>query len=240
MNVVGKKKQTRGEALRDRIRADILGGSLHPGERLTFPELSTRYGASVGVTREALASLVAEGLITAQAHQGYAVTSLSTDDLVELTQARLEIEPLVLRLAIEHGDVEWESRVVAAHHVLDRTPRERPQEPGRLIDEWVEAHEAFHAALFSGCRNDRLIRITQTLAKEAALYRRWSAPFESDRDVAAEHRELADAAIRRDAELAAKHLWAHISYTAELLVQHSGELGAKGAAAESEAATAEA
>ena len=46
-----------------------------------FPDLCKRYGASVGVTREALASLAAEGLVLAQPHQGYVVRPLSPEDL---------------------------------------------------------------------------------------------------------------------------------------------------------------
>ena len=37
----------------------------------------------------------------------------------------------------------------------------------------------FTAALFSGCSNKRLLVMTQMLATESAVYRRWSPPFES-------------------------------------------------------------
>src|SRR3954469_24687574 len=135
------------------MRDDILNGRYRPGDRLMFPGLCKRYGASVGVTREALASLAAEGLVQTEAHQGYVVRPLSPEDLTELTAARVALEPMVLRQSIADGDVEWESRVVASHHVLLRTPRERAEDPLRITNEWAEAHEAFHAALFSGCTN---------------------------------------------------------------------------------------
>ena len=48
----GAGQQTRSEAVHDRIRADILGGQLRPGQRLKFPELSERYGVSTGAIRE--------------------------------------------------------------------------------------------------------------------------------------------------------------------------------------------
>jgi DNA-binding GntR family transcriptional regulator len=218
---VAAPKQTRAAAVRKQMRDDILAGRLSPGQRLMFPDLCERYEASVGVVREALTSLVSDGLVRAQAHQGHVVTPLSHADLAELAAARTTIEPLVLRESIEHGDVQWEAQLVAAHHVLARTPRVDPEDPERASDEWAAAHEAFHEALFAGCGNTRLLRVTRSLAEEAALYRRWSIPLEAERDVAGEHDGLLAAAISRDADLAAERLCEHIARTAELLITHS-------------------
>jgi DNA-binding GntR family transcriptional regulator len=220
-----KPKQTLGAAISAKLRDDIMNGRLRPGERLMFPDLCKRYGASVGVTREALASLAAEGVVQTQAHQGYVVRPLSAEDLTELTAARVALEPMVLRQSIADGDVQWESRVVAAHHVLIRTPRELPDDPLHVTNEWAAAHEALHAALFSGCANKRLLMMTQMLATDSALYRRWSPPFESDRDVAAEHAALVQAAIERHPDRAADLLVAHVAHTAQILITHSHEIG---------------
>src|SRR4051812_863352 len=114
--------KTRTDEVHRKLRSDILGGRLVPGSRLKFPELCERYNVSVGAAREALTRLAAEGLVKTQAHQGYMVTPLSHEDLADLTRARVEIESLVLRISVMEGDVQWESRAVAAHHVLERAP----------------------------------------------------------------------------------------------------------------------
>jgi DNA-binding GntR family transcriptional regulator len=215
-----RKRETRADDLRRRMRADILSGALKPGERLPFHDMCWRYGTSIGVLREALTWLATQGLVTTHAHQGHVVTPLSRWDLDELTAARLLIEPAVLALSVQHGSVEWEARVVAAHHVLTRTPRTDPDDPSRPSADWASVHEAFHAALFSGCGNARLIAITEGFAHGAALYRIWSIPYEENRDVAAEHRGLMDAAIERDADLAARRLRDHISHTVDVLRAH--------------------
>ena len=212
----GQPKTTLAARVRDSMRNDILSGHYYPGRRLTFPDLCKRYGASVGVTREALASLREQGLVKTEAHQGYIVTPLSRDDLRELVEARLVVEPTVLQQAIVEGDVEWESQAVAAHHVLARTRKER--EDGEITDEWAAAHETFHAALLAGCSNKRLLAMASSLGEEAALYRRWCGPLEEGRDVAGEHQALLEAAIERDSELAAERLRAHISLTAHFLL----------------------
>lgn len=211
---------TRTDGIYQALRGDILGGRLIPGERLKFPDLSERYKVSVGATREALTKLTAEGLVTAKAHQGYLVRALSHRDLAELTQARVEIESLVLRMSVREGDMRWEANAVAAHHLLERTQYRDPEDPNHPTDEWSVAHAAFHNALLAGCGNRRLLETAQSLRQEAELYLQWSVSFgnEPHRDVAGEHRAILDAAISRDADQAQNLLRDHIAHTAQLLI----------------------
>lgn len=211
---------TRAEQAHQQLRADILGGRLTPGQRLKFPELGQRCQVSVGVIREALARLAAEGLVSTQAHLGYVVTPLSHEHLAELTTARVEIESLVLHRSVEHGDMAWEAAAVAAHHVLERTPMTAPDDPRQITDAWSKAHEDFHIALLAGCPNRKLLTIACSLRQEAELYRRWSVSLghEPDRDIAGEHRAILDAALDRDADLAAERLRDHLAHTAQLLI----------------------
>ena len=60
-------------------------------------------------------------------HIGFTVTPLSVEDLTELTQTRMEIEPLVLGHSVEAGDLAWEAQAVAAFHVLERIPSWTPR-----------------------------------------------------------------------------------------------------------------
>jgi len=211
---------TRADELYERLRADIFMARLKPGQRLKFPDLCADYGTSVGPAREALTRLTAERLVTLQAHQGYTVASLSADELTDLTAARVELEALAFRRSILFGDDRWESEVVAAHHLL--SVRERQAAGGPRGDSWYLAHEAFHAALLAGCGNRRLVQMTQGLRAEAELYRRWAAPLiaEHERDPAAEHQALADAAISRDAECGVELLRDHIAFTTQMLLSN--------------------
>src|SRR2546423_2810206 len=116
------KTTTRADRIYRELRADILSGRLCPGQRLPFAELCERYDVSIGVLREVLPRLTEQGLVSAEPQIGFRVTSVSEDDLVQLTEARDTIEPLVLRQSIEHGDLGSESTILAAHHTLTRTP----------------------------------------------------------------------------------------------------------------------
>jgi DNA-binding GntR family transcriptional regulator len=210
---------TRADEVYARLRADIFTGRLAPGQRLKFPDLCDVYGTSVGVAREALTKLAAERLVTPQAHQGYAVASLSVDELTDLTAARVELEALTFRKSMLSGDDRWESELVAVHHMLRK--RERQVVGGVRGDAWYLAHEAFHAALLGGCGNRRLVGMAQGLRAETELYRRWAAPLlaENERDPAAEHQALADAAIDRDVERGVQLLHDHIAYTTRMLLK---------------------
>ena len=222
----GPAKSTLAMEVRDRIRSDILAIRLHPGQRLMFADLSQRYGASVGVTREALTWLASQGLVQSTAHQGYVVTPLSVPDLSELTEARILIEPLVLRASFESGDTAWEAAVLSAHHVLARTPP--PNYDQNLeedaIDRWAETHAAFHDALVAACPNKRLLKIVKQMHEEATMYRRWSVSLVSyHAESVGEHSSLLEAALCRDWESASGVLCDHYRHTMENLADYAAK-----------------
>jgi DNA-binding GntR family transcriptional regulator len=212
--------QTKAERIYNQLRADILAGRHQPGARLRYAELCERYETSMGVLREGLLRLSEQGLVKGEPQQGFQVVSLSVPDLIDLTNARRELETLTLRYAIAEGDVAWESQLLGAHHRLSRAEQLDPDDPARLSDTWVAAHADFHNALLDGCANERLKSIAAGLRDSAELYRRWSLPLghESDRDVAAEHSGILEAVLARDLELAVRRLSEHVDRTTNILL----------------------
>lgn len=209
------------------LRGDILAGRHRPGARLPFAELSARYAASMGVVREALTRLTGEGLVESEPQYGFRVMPLSIDDLKHLTEARCAIETLVLRQAVEHGSVSWESEVLAAHHRLERTPQMAADDAGRVSDDWIRAHAAYHHVLLTGCPNPRLLAVAGSLRDSAELYRRWSVPLaHTRRDIAGEHRAMLAAVLAHDTDTAVAALAAHIRRTTDVLLEQADvELG---------------
>jgi DNA-binding GntR family transcriptional regulator len=212
--------RTRADEVYGKLRADILAGRRRPGSRLPFAELCERYRASASVVREGLSRLAEEGLVVAAPQRGFRVVPLSADDLRNLTELRLLNEALALRSAIAEGDATWESDVVEAHERLERTPQFLADDPDRMDEAWVDAHNAFHAALLHGCRNQRLLSIALSLRDASVLYQRWTRAVGHDRqrDAAREHRELLEAALARDPDRAVAVLAAHIGRTCAVLL----------------------
>jgi DNA-binding GntR family transcriptional regulator len=221
------RASTRAEVAFLDLRRDILAGRLLPGQRLQFSDLSVRYVTSVGVLREALSRLVEQGLVISEPQQGFRVVPVSPDDLVDLTAARVEIETMTLRRALAAGDLAWESRLVAAHHILDGTPQLDPADPRRVNEAWAAAHAHFHEVLLEACPIRRLREMANSLRDAAELYRRWSRHLggERQRDIPGEHRGLLDAALRRDVDGAIALLTQHIEYTTKAVLA-TGRLSA--------------
>ena len=211
---------TKADEVHGRLRGDILAGRRRPGAQLPFAELCAHYRASAGVVREGLSRLAEEGLVVATPQRGFRVVPLTADDLRHLTEVRLLNESLALRSAIAGGDAAWQERVIEAHARLERTPQPAADDPDRMDEAWVEAHNAFHAALLSGCHNGRLLAIALGVRDASVLYQRWtrSVGHDRDRDAPAEHRALLHAALDRDADRAVAVLHAHIDRTAAVLI----------------------
>src|SRR6202008_4500893 len=117
-------------------------------------ELALRFSVSQSVVREALTRLSEQGLVVATPQRGFRARELSVQGVGGLTESRVEIESVALRLAIERGDVLWETEIVAAHHLLERTPV--VDADGQFHEPWTAAHHDFHRALTAGCNNARL------------------------------------------------------------------------------------
>jgi len=221
--VAEPKAKTRVLEVHSAVRRNILNGRLRPGEKLSPSVVAQEYGVSLSVVREALTRLAEQGLVVSQPQQGFQVTPISREDLLDLTSTRLDIETLALRRSVEHGDVEWRSGVVAAHYVLEHTPQYDDADPPVFREEWARAHQVFHTQLLAACGSVRLLEFAESLRDSAELYRRWSNPIggDTDRDIAGEHRGILEAVQAEDAELAAQRLSAHIAHTTNVLLDHA-------------------
>src|SRR5262245_65879526 len=107
-------------ALAARLAEDIISGELEPGSKLKLNALSKRYGVSAIPLREALSRLASSGLVEIEDQRGYRTSSVSVEDLQDVTWVRQQVECLALKRSIEIGNIDWETRIVAAQHRLLR------------------------------------------------------------------------------------------------------------------------
>jgi DNA-binding GntR family transcriptional regulator len=216
---------TRTEQVYEILRGELLNGGLRPGQKLKLVELTGRFGVSQSVIREALTRLTEQDLLIASPQRGFRVRDLSVEDIAELTETRIQVESIALRLALERGDLQWETEVLAAHHRLERTPVTR--DDGTVSEDWSTSHRDFHQALLNGCGNRRLESVANSLRDSAELYRRWYWVLTDDhqRDLAREHRQLRELALARDAGQAIAVLTEHIDRAPALLIAYAREHG---------------
>lgn len=202
------------EAAYLQLRADIIEGRHAAGNKLRVEHLKDTYGVGAGTLREALALLVADSLVVPQAQRGFRVAPMSLADIEDLTRTRTLLECAAFRDSIAYGDEEWEARVVSAYHRLSRAEERMGQEPGAWFNEWEERNRAFHDALTSACPSRWIRRFQLVLYQQAERYRRLSAVTTAvPTRVHDEHREIFEAAMRRDTEAAERLLSQHIHFT---------------------------
>jgi GntR family carbon starvation induced transcriptional regulator len=215
----------------ERLRLDILSGLLRPDERLRIQALSERYNIGPTAIREALSRLVTEGFVDSEDQRGFCVAPVSSDELIDLTQTRIDIESLALRHAIERGSIDWESGLLSSFHRLSKTP---PPSSPELHATWAATHRLYHEALIAGCASPWTIRLCRLLYDKSERYRNLAEQYTSpkNRDPNTEHRQLMDAAMERDADKAAKLLAEHFWETTEIILNAAfgGSRTAKGPA----------
>ena len=201
------------------LLAEILSCRLAPGAKITISEAAARLGFSPGAVREALSRLAAERMTVATAQKGYSVAEVSIEELKDLTRTRITIEQLCLLSAIAHGDVEWETAIVAAYHRLHRIQVVMPGDPSRLNEAWAAAHTTFHAALAGGCNSPWLLTLRALLYAQSERYRHLSVALaRENRDVDAEHKGILDACLARAPDLACKLIDDHLTRTSDILL----------------------
>jgi DNA-binding GntR family transcriptional regulator len=82
------------------LRDEILSGAIASGTRLGEADLASRLSVSRTPIREALSRLAAEGLVELQPNRGARVASWSTEQLREIFELRLRLEPYAVRIAV--------------------------------------------------------------------------------------------------------------------------------------------
>ncbi|MFF2554904.1 GntR family transcriptional regulator [Nocardia sp. NPDC058058] len=215
-------KQMLSEQVYAQLRNAIMRGEYAPGDALKPQDLAGQHGVSLAVVREALVRLVGEGLAERLTNRGFAVPAFSAHRWQQIGEARRTIEPVLLRMSIERGDVNWEGDVRAAHHRLARTPAFTLEEGEYYTEEWAEAHRVFHRTLLEGCGNPVLLETFDRLWVSSELARRLSAHRNPERDGIDEHRRLEEAALARDTDTAVDILTQHLTQTTAALKEHQG------------------
>src|SRR5919198_367881 len=93
-------RRTLWQRVHQHLREEIISGSLTPGAELSEVALAESLGVSRGPIREAIGRLASEGLVTVRPRRGAVVSSLSTEEFIELYQVREALELLAVKLAV--------------------------------------------------------------------------------------------------------------------------------------------
>jgi GntR family transcriptional regulator, carbon starvation induced regulator len=192
-----------------RIRTDIIFGELPPEYKLRLEAMREDYGVSVTTLREILSRLAADGFVLAEGRRGFEVAPVSAPDLKGLAELRLLLESHAMEQSFARGDMEWEGRVVSAHHKLAATERTMStKKPNHQL--WKRYDGEFHQALISNCGSRPLMEAHSAAFDKYFRYLILALSYRGD-VVPRQHQQLLECALKRDAARAKTILEAHIN-----------------------------
>ncbi len=207
---LGPTAPTASESSYRRIRADIIFGRLAPGKKLKLDRLKADYGVGVSTLREILNRLTSERLVVAEGQKGFSVAPVSIENLREIAALRQLLEGRALEQSFRAGDMEWESRVVAAHHRLARMEERMASGDRAGTEEWKQADWQFHQALISACGSRMLIDTHAAVFDKYLRYQMIALSYRGE-IAAREHAELLACALKRDSARAVAILSQHVA-----------------------------
>jgi DNA-binding GntR family transcriptional regulator len=217
-----------GDSAYRRIRTDLIFGTLEPGQKLKLEKMSVAYGTSVSTLRETLNRLCSEGFVVAEGQRGFEVASISAGEFQQIAELRELLEDHALEQSFKAGDLDWEARVVSAHHKLAVMERSMLAGDKSRAESWKQCDWQFHRALISACGSQVLLDAHAAVYDKYLRYQMIAVVFRGE-IAAVEHRQLMEAALRRDAKAACKVLHTHIHDCVAHALRNSGWLKPAGA-----------
>lgn len=177
------------------LRRVILDGAVPPRTAIPLRDVAVLFGVSHIPVREALKTLVGEGLVTHEPHGGYEVAQLTARELREMYVVRDTLEVASLRAAAHHAD--------DADRTALREINERLETAIRDDDAATYHREsrAFHVALTKPSRMHRLLHMLESAWNVTEPVQSMVHIDRADRaDLHADHLLMLDAFLSGDGE----------------------------------------
>ncbi|MHB1593542.1 MAG: GntR family transcriptional regulator [Streptosporangiaceae bacterium] len=184
----------RPDQLVDLLRRAIRERVLLPGQPLNQDELARKFGVSRIPLREALRTLVGEGLVIMQPGAGAVVIELHPDELVELFELRLALEPPLAAAAVNKvspADLAELEAVVAQMELHAESD----------VNLWATQHHGFHRRILEMAGRRHTLRLVTQVMSMVEPYSRLHTTLVGAREhTRAEHLPLLRALARGDAD----------------------------------------
>ncbi len=187
------------------IKSAIFSMKLRPGQPLVDNELAERLQVSRTPIREALRRLETEGLVVHEPHRGWAVYSLTLDDIHQIFDLKEALEGLAARRAAERMNEE------DAHELLQVVERMEEASRSGDRDAWMALDVQYHDIIFRVAGNQRLEQIISNLNDQWQRLRIGHLAVEGRIErSSAEHRRIAEAIAAHDGDQAEAMMRQHL------------------------------
>lgn len=186
---------TSGPQVLAELRRVVASGEVPPGTAIPLDEVAAFFGVSRIPVREALKTMLGEGLLEHQPRLGYTVTRLSDAELAELYIVAGALETAGLAAAIALATAADDDRRRALHAQVDDEALRDAAAFGRLS-------RAFHEAVLRPCRMPRLLHMLRVAWNITEPTRAMGRVAHDDRvRLRDDHERMLAAYVGRDADL---------------------------------------
>jgi len=198
----------------DALKRDILTCTLDPGTQLAQSDLTARYNLGITPIREALKRLEMEGYVQAIPRYGTLITPITIEDINDIYEMRLILEKSAARLAVERAsDAQIETLAQQANFTYTFGNRQS-------YLEFLDHNTGFHSQVASASGNRRLQdAIAHLLDSMTRIFHIGLDLRDSAEEMRAEHIQLVEALLKRDAGLAEKIVEDQILRSRERVVE---------------------
>ncbi|MFC4084973.1 GntR family transcriptional regulator [Amycolatopsis samaneae] len=191
----------------EHVRHALVSGEIRPGDIYSASALATRLRVSSSPVREAMLTLVNQGLLEPVRNRGFRVVPMSDRDLDEVYEMRVLLElPGTLKAAARITDADLDRLRALAGDIEDAA------EAGDVV-RFLDADRHFHLDLLACGGNGRLVDAVATLRDQTRLYGLENlAERGTLADSAREHREILAAIADRDSARLEELVHAHLRH----------------------------
>ena len=203
-------RQVLADHVYEEIFASLMDGRLKAGAGISIDGMARDLNVSPTPVREALARLEATGMVRREALKGYKVAPLfTTDELAELLDARLVIEPVNALRACERTTPELNNALEQS--ILDLRNAPRGASFVEFRDSW-RADERFHRLIAESAANQFILSAYHALGGQIQRFRFFGGLGVTDAEHAIkEHTAVLNAFKAGDPEGARDAMIAHLS-----------------------------
>lgn len=201
----------------DSLKADIIKGTLKPGERINEVQLSQQLDVSRGPVRESISKLEQDGLILRNKRNALEVYTPNLEDLKEIYECRMALESMAAEKAARFITG---TEVEVLEDLLSRSLEivNSKEDAGETTVLFLELNSEFHNTIIGISGNKRLMAQIDQLKSLTKLYRKYNIHDRERRRTAhLQHNEIFQALKDEEADKAREMMSVHIKYDMESL-----------------------
>lgn len=210
------KHKTKGEAIYDYLKEQIMNGTLKPGDRIVLSRIAEETGTSEIPVREAIKRLETERLVQGVPHVGVKVAEISVSKIMDIYTIRASLEGLAAGMAV---DVITKNDLLVLDNLL--SSMEKAFREG-VINEFAKHDKEFHLYLYQTQPNKRLLQLIVGLWDESQRARSvFNLRTDKIGSFLSDHRKLVESLKLKDKQLAEHIARQHRLDVANALIEYN-------------------